>query len=80
MKFLKRIQTSLHRKKYRFITKNIYIEQVIEFKFAEFQLSFFQHIFYFLKWMSKDYRDSGAKRNSGSNPNKPHPKLQKLKN
>ena len=30
--------------------------------------------------MSKDYRDSGVKRSSGSDPNKPHPKLQKLKN
>ena len=37
------------------------------------------HIFYFLKWMSRDHRNSGSnKRSCNSNQQKPCAKLQKL--
>ena len=69
-----------------------YIEKVVVSNFAEFwlceeckehrhyilKLFVRLHIFYFRKWMSKDYRDSGTKRSSSSNANKPCAKLQKL--
>ena len=54
------------------------LEECLEHRHYIIKLFVRLHIFYFLKWMSRDHRDSVNKRHGSYNVKKPCSKLQKL--